>query len=380
MSFARMKIALMSSQKEWGGGEQYLWSLGEGLIARGHEILWVAPQYSLLSERLSKSGFDQFNVVGRKPSPVALINLRKELIKRKTQILHANDAHAVLWGSLTSMAQGTMQRVGMKHTIFPIRSSAKYNWCLDKLICVSRAVRELCAESMISPQRLEVIYGGMAPPTFDKVHERAMACERLGIDHATPLFSAAGSLIPCKGYDTLIEAARHLRSRMSKFCIVVCGDGPMRGELEQLIEKYALHEHVRMLGFQNDPTAWIAASDVFVHPTRSEGLSLVTIAAQMVSTPIVASEVGGLREVMRCSETSRPLGWIFGSDNPADLAESLEQSLSQQTKRQSFAREAYRSAVVRFNLNRMIDRFEYTYAELLGLKNEDRLLSKAFAA
>ncbi len=79
--------------------------------------------------------------------------------------------------------------------------------------------------------------------------------------------------------------------------MVVCGEGAMRNELEHMIRQHGLGRHVRLIGFQEDPNAWIAASDVFVHPTRSEGLSLVTIAAQMVSTPVVASEVGGLREV-----------------------------------------------------------------------------------
>ncbi len=68
MSPDPMRIALMSSQKDWGGGEQYLWSLGQGLIERGHDILWIIPPNSKLSEKIQHEGYNQFNLVGRKPS------------------------------------------------------------------------------------------------------------------------------------------------------------------------------------------------------------------------------------------------------------------------------------------------------------------------
>ena len=361
-----MRIALMSSQQDWGGGEQYLWSLGQGLIDRGHHILWVAPPDSVLAERIEQTNGILFRLGGRKPSPVTLFQLRNQLIKEGTELLHANDSHAVLWGSLASIGGLNIRRIGMKHTVFPIRSSLKYNWCLDKLVCVSRAVRELCAASGIASQRLEIIHGGIEPPAYDRLQERSKACRLLKLDPGVPLLSAVGSLLSCKGFDTLIEAAKYLRNRIPEFCIAICGEGPMRAELEQKIRSHALEKHVRLLGFQQEPNAWIAASDVFVHPTRSEGLSLVTIAAQMIGTPVVATEVGGLREVMRCRDTSRPLGWIYASECPIQLAELLEQSLSQVAKRRSFARDAHRSAIAQFHLQSMIDGFEGLYTSLVG--------------
>ncbi len=380
MPLAPMRIALMSSQQEWGGGEQYLWSLGDGLIKRGHDVLWIAPPTSLLSERIKVQGYKLFTIAGRKPSPLAMMQMRRKLRQEKTQILHANDSHAILWGSLTSLARSSIRRVGLKHTVFPIRSSVKYNWCLDKLVCVSRAVRELCLESGIAPERLEVIHGGITPPKYDQLQERSIACKKLNLDPGIPLFSAVGSLIPCKGFDTLIHAAKYLRHRIPEFCIVVCGEGPMRPELEHLIRQHGLERHVQLIGFQEDPNAWIAASDVFVHPTKSEGLSLVSIAAQMIGTPVVATEVGGLREVMRCNETSRPLGWIYATNCPINLSELLEQSLCQIAKRRAFARDAYISATAQFHLERMIDRFENLYGSLLGINTGAIQMQRRLAA
>ena len=95
MSKATMRIALMSSQRDWGGGEQYLWSLGQGLIERGHRVRWVGPPQSVLRQRIDAANYDVFQLSGRKPTPVSLVKLRRQLQSDGTQILHANDSHAL---------------------------------------------------------------------------------------------------------------------------------------------------------------------------------------------------------------------------------------------------------------------------------------------
>ena len=130
-----------------------------------------------------------------------------------------------------------------------------------------------------------------------------------------------------------------------------------------MIDAQNLNDHVELLGFCEDPTSWIAASDVFVHPTHSEGLSLVSIAAQMVGTPIVATEVGGLREVLRCQDSSRPLGWILGSRCPRELAELLDVALNDREKRQQIIRDAQQSAMQHFTLEQMVNGFLNAYTE-----------------
>jgi L-malate glycosyltransferase len=360
-----LSIALMSSQMQWGGGEQLMHSLGESLQVLGHRVLWVAPSSSRLMGRVRATGFDSLEISGRHPSPVALLKIRKELLVREIAILHGNDTHAISWGSILKMGQESMKLFGVKHTVFPINSATKYNWLVDKMICVSRAAREVCLDGGILNDRLEVVNGGIESPNLDRRAERQRACETLGIEADTPLLCAVGSLIPCKGYDTLIEAADILRERIGKFRLVICGDGTMRHQLQHMINDRKLNQHVSLLGFCEDPTAWIAASDVFVHPSRSEGLSLVSIAAQMVGTPIVASEVGGLREVVRCQYTSRPLAWTFATHNPNDLAELIDNALNDQERRLQVIHDAQQSANRHFTLDLMVQGFLRVYTETL---------------
>jgi glycosyltransferase involved in cell wall biosynthesis len=365
MQPTKVKLALMSSQLSWGGGEQFLWSLGNGMLERGHSVLWICDQSSPLHERIQQKGLDCCSLPGRTPKPRDLLALRRMCTKQGTQLLHANDSHALTWGSLAMMGKLAVKRVGVKHTAFPIRSSVRYNWMLDALVCVSNAVKEVCMDSGISTKKLHVIHGGVQPPNLNRGLERLWACETLGIQHDTPLFCAVGSLIPCKAYDRLIEAAYHLRWHMPDFCIVLCGEGKSRPDLEKQIRKYSLQKHVRLLGFQSEPERWICAADAFVHPTQNEGLSLVTIQSQMIGTPVIATEVGGLKEVLRTPHETQPLGWILQGSDPANLAETMIRSLQNTNERHQMISAAKKSALERFHLDRMIDKFEQFYLAMV---------------
>jgi len=361
----KMKLALMSSQVSWGGGEQFLWSLGNGLIERGHSVLWACDDVSPLFARVKNAGFDFVEMTGRMPKPKSLLRLRKAISKHGTELIHANDSHSLTWGSLATLGKLGLKRVGIKHTAFPIRSAVRYNWMLDAVVCVSNAVRDVCVQGGVAARKTHVIHGGLEPPKLEHWVERFWACEHLDIDHQTPLFCAVGSLIPCKGYERLIEAAHHLRWHLPNFCIAICGEGKSRPQLEQLIRKYDLQKQVRLLGFQERPERWICAADTFVHPSLSEGLSLVTIQAQMIGTPVIASEVGGLKEVLRMPKTGQLLGWPILGNDPATLADLLKFSIENSPERFALIRAAKQSALERFDLVRMLDQFETLFQRML---------------
>jgi glycosyltransferase involved in cell wall biosynthesis len=364
----------VSSQKLWGGGEQLATSLAFGLEERGHSIQWVIPRESEISKRLEARGSAYRTIAGRHPTPAELFRLRRNLREDSIDVLFGNDSHAISWcGGMTLGKSDPPKLVGVKHTVFDIRSAGRYNWLLDRLVCVSRSVRDVCLDAGICAEKLRVIHGGLELSRFDRELERDCACTALNIPREIPLICAVGSLIPCKGYDRLIEAAALLRRKVGDFRLVISGDGVMREELHDQIRRHQMETQIKLLGFLPDPNRWIAAADLFVHPSQSEGLSLVTIAAQLIGTPVAATEVGGLHEVMRCEDTSRPLGWIIASENPGDLSDLLLDALSDRRKAEKLRIEARHSALSRFSLDGMVDGFESVFYETLaGSENERR--------
>jgi L-malate glycosyltransferase len=376
-----LKIALVSSQPNWGGGEQILHSLGTSLQQSGHAVFWVVPHESPLAKKLEASQADTFLVRGRHPGPATTLRLRRELSHRGIDIVFGNDSHAITWAGMAALRWKSRRRkiIGIKHTVFPIRSASRYNWLLDRMVCVSHAVRRVCIDSGILDSKLSVVHGGLDIENLDRANARAEANSRLQIDSTIPLIAAVGSLIPCKGHEKLIAAASLLKRSVGDFRLVVCGEGSSRKHLEEQIQSQGLQDQVKLLGFCQNPDQWIAAADLFVHPSQSEGLSLVTIAAQMLGTPVVATDVGGLSEVMKCRYTSRPLGWILATREPQELAELILDGLENQSKRRRIIEDAQQSAFDQFSVARMTAGFLRVFEQALSDQGELNSQSRVLA-
>jgi glycosyltransferase involved in cell wall biosynthesis len=361
-----LRLALVSSQKNWGGGEQLLWSLGQGLEQAGHSVQWVAPPGSALGRRLVEHGQVYIPLGGRRPLPWQLWRLRQQLRKSSVQLLHCNDSHAVNWGFIASMGIPNLMRIAVKHTVFPIRSAAKYRRMIDRLVCVSAASRQVCLEAGIESERLSVIHGGLDAVTIDREECRNRLRKQLGLLPHQQLMVAVGSLLPCKGFGDLLEALPILLRWHPNARLVLVGEGPQRGVLEQRIAQLGLQARVQLVGFQSAPQEWMAASDLFVHPALSEGLSLVTIQAQLCGVPIVATLVGGLDEVMHTPEQPRQLlGWSSPAQEPESLAKQIAMALSQPAESQRRADLARDWACRRFLAEKMVRRFEEQYRQLV---------------
>jgi len=134
-----------------------------------------------------------------------------------------------------------------------------------------------------------------------------------------------------------------------------------------------LQNHVKLLGFQERPDRWIGAADAFVHTSQSEGLSLVTIQAQMIGSPVIAAEVGGLAEVLRDPISGELLGWTIKGNDPATLADLMKQSVVDSPERRRIIRLAKDSATRRFELDKMVDEFEALYLRMLSKEKIDSM-------
>ena len=127
-------------------------------------------------------------------------------------------------------------------------------------------------------------------------------------------------LEPVKGHDVLIRALGRLPADV---CLAVIGDGSRREELARLVEQLGLSDRVRFAGHRDDVARLYPAFDVFCLPSRREGVPLAVIEAQASGVPVVATEVGSVRDAL-CPETAR----LVPSEDPAALAQALDAALA----------------------------------------------------
>jgi glycosyltransferase involved in cell wall biosynthesis len=168
------------------------------------------------------------------------------------------------------------------------------------LLAVSAALKRDMVALGLPEDRISVHRTGVDLDLFRPV-DRAAAKAALGV--AGPLLVAAGALIARKGQDIVIDAL----AALPRATLLLVGDGPNRGALEAQARRLGVADRVRFLGSRPhaDLPALLAAADVMVLPTASEGLANVWVEALACGTPVVTADVGGAREVIDRPEAGR---------------------------------------------------------------------------
>lgn len=212
-------------------------------------------------------------------------------------------------------------------TTHPRRRRLTFNGlrAADGVVAVSQDLAQRVIKGGVNPDKVRVVYGGIDPSLFHPgpKHE---ARERVGINSERgPLILFVGNLVPVKGIGTLLRACRLLEQEGVAFQCRLIGQGPLAGRLQERINRTGLGARVELLGVKSQAELpdWYRAADVFVLPSRSEGVPNVLLEASACGTPCVASRVGGIPEI-----THRGSIQLVPPDDPLALARAIRETLS----------------------------------------------------
>jgi glycosyltransferase involved in cell wall biosynthesis len=165
------------------------------------------------------------------------------------------------------------------------------------VIAVSNALKERILELGIDPGKVAVIRNGIDRSIFHP-GSKAEARDRLRLDAGSQIIITVGALVPLKGIDRLIDAVALMGNRKVKLYII--GEGPERASLEARIEAHHLSDRIFLVGSQpqSELSQWYSAADLFCLASSREGCPNVVIEAMACGTPVVVSDVGGVRELV----------------------------------------------------------------------------------
>jgi glycosyltransferase involved in cell wall biosynthesis len=188
----------------------------------------------------------------------------------------------------------------------------------DGLLAVSAALGRVMGNFGMPAERISTHYTGVDRETF-RPCDRAKAKTRLGVPG--PLILTVGALIPGKGQRDAIAAIE----RIPGATLILAGEGPDRHALEALVRKRGLEDRVRLLGSRPhaEVAELMAAADVMLLPSRSEGLATVWVEALASGTPVVTCDVGGAGEVI-----DRPEAGALVSADPEAIAAAIRAILA----------------------------------------------------
>jgi N-acetyl-alpha-D-glucosaminyl L-malate synthase BshA len=166
------------------------------------------------------------------------------------------------------------------------------------------------------------------------------------------------NLRPVKQVDAVVRVFAQIRSAVPARLLIV-GEGPELGRAEQLISELSVTPHVELIGEAQDVIGLLSVSDLFLLPSLQESFGLSALEAMACGVPVVASNVGGLPEVV----TDGVTGFLHPPDQVALMAESAIRILSDSALHAHMAAEGVRLAMERFSADRIVPRYEALYEQ-----------------
>jgi glycosyltransferase involved in cell wall biosynthesis len=233
----------------------------------------------------------------------------------------------------------------------------------DRIVGVGQAVRHaLIANEGLPAERVQVIYNGVSLPAIaGRAGARAEVREELGIGEGDPLILQVARLDYLKDHGTALRTLKHLLLRRPDAKLVLVGDGPERPGIERLARELKLESNIRMLGLRKDVARLLAAADVFLLTSISEGIPLTIIEAMASGVPVVATRVGGITEMIVHEKT----GCLAGAGDSEKLADQILRLISDNSLHALIAHAGRETAHRMFSEHQMQHRYAALYEEML---------------
>jgi glycosyltransferase involved in cell wall biosynthesis len=272
--------------------------------------------------------------------------------RRRPAVVHTFHGH-----SLTGYFSSRTARVYTRIERFLARRT-------DVLIAVSEEVRDDLVGLGVAPhEQFEVVRLGLDLSTFaddaDRDARRQAVRAEWGVGDDEDVVTLVARLVPIKRVDRFLETAALLRDRPNTRFVVI-GDGELRAELEASEPARALGDRLVWAGFRRDMPDVCFASDVVALVSDNEGTPVSLIEAQAARTPVVSTNVGGVRSVVLDGETG------FLADEPADLAAHIRTLLDDPGRAAAMAARGREHVLSTFGVERLVDDLDRLYRRLLG--------------
>jgi len=197
----------------------------------------------------------------------------------------------------------------------------------NRVIAVCEALKQAMLSLPIIEDNISVIPNGVDEGKFFP-YSKEQARQTLGLPHKK-IICSVGALIPLKGHHHLIQAFKNLADsyREENVCLVIIGEGPSRKYLQTLISSLNLSSQIKLVGSisHQDLYLWYSAADVFCLASSREGWPNVILESLACATPVVATEVGGIPEIIRSDKIG-----LLTKTNEECLSKSLRLALSKE--------------------------------------------------
>ena len=368
---APLRIVHVAGSAHWGGGERYLELMARHLDREAFALEVITPTSGPLCGRLAALGVPTHVVdLEALVSPRATARLASALRRLAPDVVQSHGARSNFYTRLAARLAGVRAVVSTVHNAladYPVSSLRRAVYRAMDRSTLPLASRVLCVAGALTgdyPGRAVVVRNGIDLHDFDPAtaSPAAAALRRTLAPDGGPTVGFVGRLTPQKdplAFVALIEGLRRARPDVHG---VIVGDGPLRAEVERAVNARGLASRCRLLGARDDVAAILAALDVFVLTSRSEGLPFALLEAMAMERPVVATAVNGVPEIVEDKVT----GVLVERGDGEALARAVLGTLADPERARAMGRAGRRRVQACFTASRMVAETEALYRDVLG--------------
>lgn len=362
-----MNVLHLSSEKSWRGGEQQMAYLIKELSRIGVTTHVMARSGSAFEKWCGENGIPCSGLRFQNDFDFrSATGLKAYCRSKRFDVIHLHSSRSHGIAVLAAALGNKVPLVLSRRVDFPLKSNFLSQWkynhpSIKKIVCVSDKIREIVSRAVKHPGRCVTVYDGIDLMRFAGKGRRGVLHKELGIQENTPLIGNIAALAPHKDYFTFLDTVKIL-SEKTNARFVIAGDGPLRAEIENRIRSLGLGEKIFLLGFREDLENVFAALDILLYTSKEEGLGSTLLDAMAYGLPIVATEAGGIPEIVKngFNGLTAPVG------DSAALAENVIRLLDHDVVKKTLVANA-RDFVKKFSKEIMTKQTRAVYKEVVGL-------------
>jgi len=358
-------ILHINTEKGFRGGEVQTLEIAKRLRDKGYPTLLMCRKQGMLCQKAIAEGLETMEFSPRGELDIlSALKIKKTASQFGARIVHAHTSQALGLVYLSRVRKAGCRVIATRRVSFPFKSrySIRKYLAADRVIAVAEEVAIGLMKDGVPQDKITVIHSGVNLEPFRNLAEPSKVKDRLGVGRHFPVIGVVGALAHHKGHQTFLKALNRIWTRFPGVMTIFVGDGPAADDIRRSVESRGLPS--LFTGHVDNVAPIYRAFDLFVLPSSSgEGSPGVIKEAAASMVPVVATNVGGTREILRNGTEAI----LVPPSEPIRMAEAIMTLVNNEELRTRLALAA-RERVREFSFEKVVEQHELVYRKALEPK------------